>query len=75
MGFDCDDKGRIKLTTDGRHTINIAERTMPFEEKTYQMFLCQIKLVQVVQNQTIVGRLKQVKTLQFIGVITKVLIW
>ena len=25
MGFDCDDKGRIKLTTDGRHTINIAE--------------------------------------------------
>ena len=35
MGFDCDDKGRIKLTSDGRHTINIAERTMPFErEKT-----------------------------------------
>ena len=35
LGFDCDDKGRIKLTTDGRHTINIAERTMPFErEKT-----------------------------------------
>ena len=26
MGFDCDDKGRIKLTTDGRHTLNIAER-------------------------------------------------
>ena len=35
LGFDCDDTGRIKLTTDGRHTINIAERTMPFErEKT-----------------------------------------
>ena len=35
MGFDCDDKGRIKLTSDGRHTINIVERTMPFErEKT-----------------------------------------
>ena len=35
LGFDCDDKGRIKLTSDGRHTINIAERTMPFErEKT-----------------------------------------
>ena len=31
LGFDCDDTGRIKLTTDGRHTINIAERTMPFE--------------------------------------------
>ena len=30
-----DDKGKIKLTSDGRHTINIAERTMPFErEKT-----------------------------------------
>jgi len=27
MGFDCDDKGRIKLTIDGRHTLNIAERT------------------------------------------------
>ena len=35
LGFDVDDKGRIKLTSDGRHTINIAERTMPFErEKT-----------------------------------------
>ena len=35
LGFDCDDTGRIKLTSDGRHTINIAERTMPFErEKT-----------------------------------------
>ena len=28
LGFDCDDKGRIKLTLDGRHTIDIAERTM-----------------------------------------------
>ena len=27
MGFDCDDKGRFKLTIDGRHTLNIAERT------------------------------------------------
>mgnify|MGYP001463481909 FL=1 len=27
LGFDCDDKGRIKLTLDGRHTIDIAERT------------------------------------------------
>ena len=35
LGFDCDDNGRIKLTTDGRYTIDIAERTMPFErEKT-----------------------------------------
>ena len=31
MGFDCDDNGRIKLTLDGRHSINIAERTMPYE--------------------------------------------
>jgi len=30
MGFDCDDNGRIKLTLDGRHSINIAERTMPY---------------------------------------------
>ena len=30
MGFDCDDKGRIKLTRDARHgVIDIAERTMP----------------------------------------------
>ena len=27
LGFDCDDNGRIKLTTDGRYTIDIAERT------------------------------------------------
>ena len=32
LGFDCDDNGRIKLTRDGRHTINIAERT--FEPTT-----------------------------------------
>ena len=34
LGFDCDDKGRIKLTTDGRYTIDIAERTMPYERET-----------------------------------------
>jgi len=28
LGFDCDDKGRIKLTTDGRYSIDIADRTM-----------------------------------------------
>ena len=28
MGFDCDDKGRIKLTRDGRYSIDVAERTM-----------------------------------------------
>ena len=27
LGFDVDAKGRIKLTTDGRHTIDIANRT------------------------------------------------
>ena len=31
LGFDCDDNGRIKLTSDGRHTIDIASRTMPRE--------------------------------------------
>ena len=34
MGFDCDDNGRIKLTSDGRHSINIAERTMPYNRET-----------------------------------------
>jgi hypothetical protein len=33
LGFDCDDNGRIKLTLDGRHSINIAERTMPYERE------------------------------------------
>ena len=28
LGFDCDDNGRIKLTTDGRYSFDIAERTM-----------------------------------------------
>ena len=28
LGFDCDDNGRIRLTTDGRYSIDIAERTM-----------------------------------------------
>ena len=31
LGFDCDDNGRIKVTSDGRHTIDIASRTMPRE--------------------------------------------
>ena len=31
LGFDCDDNGRIKLASDGRHTIDIASRTMPRE--------------------------------------------
>jgi hypothetical protein len=26
LGFDCDDNGRIKLTTNGRHTLDISER-------------------------------------------------
>ena len=26
LGFDCDNTGRIKLTTDGRHTIDIVSR-------------------------------------------------
>lgn len=26
LGFDCDDNGKIKLTTNGRHTLDIAER-------------------------------------------------
>jgi len=34
LGFNCDDNGRIKLTSDGRHSINIAERTMPYERET-----------------------------------------
>ena len=34
MGFDCDDNGKIKLTRDGRHSINIAERTFETREKT-----------------------------------------
>ena len=34
MGFDCDDNGKIKLTRDSRHSINIAERTFEPREKT-----------------------------------------
>ena len=37
LGFDCDDNGRIKLTTDGRYTINIAERTYETPKPQVQM--------------------------------------
>ena len=37
MGFDCDDNGRIKLTTDGRYTSNIAERTYETPKPQVQM--------------------------------------
>ena len=29
LGFNCDDKGRIQLTTSGGYYLDIAERTMP----------------------------------------------
>ena len=31
LGFDCDDNGRIKLTTDGRYSIDIAENREKFK--------------------------------------------
>ena len=34
MGFDCDDNGRIQLTTNGGYYLDIAERTMPYERET-----------------------------------------
>ena len=34
LGFNCDDNGRIKLTSDGRHTIDIASRTFEPRENT-----------------------------------------
>ena len=37
LGFDCDDNGRIKLTTDGRYTIDIAERTYEAPKPQIQM--------------------------------------
>jgi len=37
LGFDCDDNGRIKLTTDGRYTIDIAERTYEASKPQVQM--------------------------------------
>ena len=37
LGFDCDDNGRIKLTTDGRYTIDIAERTYEAPKPQVQM--------------------------------------
>jgi len=37
LGFDCDDTGRIKLTTDGRYTLNIAERTYEEPKPQIQM--------------------------------------
>ena len=45
LGFDCDDNGRIKLTTDGRYSIDIAERTMPEpREKTLSDVLMSNKI-------------------------------
>ena len=34
LGFDCDDNGRIKLTRDGRHAIEIVSRTFEPRENT-----------------------------------------
>ena len=34
LGFDCDDNGRIKLTSDGRHTIDIASRMVKEDDNT-----------------------------------------
>ena len=37
LGFDCDDTGRIQLTTDGRYSIDIAERTYETPKPQVQM--------------------------------------
>ena len=37
LGFDCDDTGRIQLTTDGRYSIDIAERTYEAPKPQVQM--------------------------------------
>ena len=37
LGFDCDDNGRIQLTTDGRYSIDIAERTYEAPQPQVQM--------------------------------------
>ena len=37
LGFDCDDNGRIQLTTDGRYSIDIAERTYEVPQPQVQM--------------------------------------
>ena len=34
LGFNCDDNGRIQLTTSGGYYLDIAERTMRSREKT-----------------------------------------
>tara|TARA_A100001011_G_C13991201_1_gene707313 strand:- start:199 stop:573 length:375 start_codon:yes stop_codon:yes gene_type:complete len=37
LGFDCDDNGRIQLTTDGRYSIDIAERTYQEPQPNVQL--------------------------------------
>ena len=37
LGFDCDDNRRIQLTTDGRYTIDIAERTYEAPQPNIQL--------------------------------------
>ena len=78
LGFDCDDNGRIKLTTDGRHTIDIVSRMINEEDthiKSADLIPMSNKLVMVVLNLTIVGRLRQVNNIQLLQRTIKVPIW
>ena len=34
LGFNCDDNGRIQLTTSGGYYLDVAERTMPYNRET-----------------------------------------
>ena len=54
LGFDCDDTGRIQLTTSGGYYLDIAERTMPEpREKTLSDVPMSNKTIEVTVSDTI----------------------
>ena len=65
------------MTKDGRHAIDIVSRMVKEDDNTItgvqaaETYRCQIKLVQVGQNLTIVGRLRRVRTLQLLQLYNK----
>ena len=76
IGFNCDDNGRIQLTTNGGYYLDIAERTMSEpREKTLSDVPMSNKIGHGGTNLTFVGRLRRVRTLQLLQRTTKVLIW
>ena len=76
LGFNCDDNGRIQLTTSGGYYLDIAERTMPgSREKTLSDVPMSNKIGAGGTKPDNSWKIEASKNFTIVRHITRVLIW